>query len=367
MKVVFVVGGLPFGGIENLLFDVSKELIKRNFRFKIINISGTGSKLQEFLNAGISIINLNKNLKTLKTYRLDTAFKLRKLLKEISPNIVHSMQFSADYFSRISSLSINTKIITHIHNIKREHRIERRIFNKFLSLRTNIFLSVSKEVYRIVEKEHNLFSKPHYILYNGVDFSKFKVKTRFRLGSSFKYIVCVGRLVKQKNFDIAIKAFSLIEKELPNTKLLIVGEGNEKEKLKDLAKSLNLSNKVIFTGYRSDVPGILKQSHVLLMPSEYEGLGIAHLEAMYAGLPAVISPNVPSKEIASNCSFVVPINPKDIANAVKKLLSDENLYKELSEKAKETAKNYSIENYVNKLIDLYNGALTGKLPDRKVL
>ena len=93
------------------------------------------------------------------------------------------------------------------------------------------------------------------------------------------------------------------------------------------------------------------------MPSEYEGFGIAHLEAMYAGLPAVISPNVPSKEIASDCSFVVPINPEDIANAVKKLLTDRSLYEEFSKKAKETAKEFSIENYVDKLISLYEKIL----------
>ena len=156
MKVAYVVGGLPFGGIETLLFDMSLELKKRGFEFIIINLSGTGNKLPEFLNAEIPVINLNDNLKSIKTYRLDTSLKLRKFLKEYSPDIVHSMQFSADYFSRISSLFLPAKIVAHIHNVKQE-KTRKENSKQILSLKTDVFISVSKEVFKLVEKTHNIF------------------------------------------------------------------------------------------------------------------------------------------------------------------------------------------------------------------
>ncbi len=368
MKILYVVGGLPFGGIENLLFDIARELSKRNIDYRIINISGTGEKTEEFFRANLPVVNLGNSKKILKTYRLPTAIKLRYFIKQYKPDIIHSMQFSADYFSRIATISIkDIKIITHIHTIKKEKRIERRIFNKLLSFKTDVFLSVSKDVFKVVEKEHNLARKQHYILYNAINTKAFDTETSLNLQKGIKYIACVGRLVKQKNFDVAIKAFSLIEKNHPDTRLLIVGDGGMNKKLQQLTKDLNIYDKVIFAGYRKDVPGILKKSYMLLMPSEYEGFGIAHLEAMYAGLPAIISPFVPSKEIASECSIIAPIDPQQIAYYIEKLLTDEVLYKELSLKAKEIAKNFTIEEYVNKLLTLYSSLILNKPIENLIL
>lgn len=368
MKILFVVGGLPFGGVENLLYDVSCELLGRDVEFLIVNLSGTGEKIKEFVKADIPVVNLGKSKKDIKTFKLKTALNLRKFIKEYQPDIVHSMHFSADYFSRLASLGFKrTKIITHIHTIRVEKRRERRLLNKLLSLKTDIFLSVSKSVFEMVEKEHNIAKKPHYILYNAVNFKKFEVGWPEGLEKGYRYLICVGRLVPLKNFDIAIKAFSLIEAKHPDVRLLVVGEGKEKQRLEKLVKDLNLTEKVIFTGYRRDVPALLKASHVFLMPSSYEGFGIAHLEAMYVGLPAIISPYVPSKEIASECSLVVPIEPSRVAEALDRLLSDEDFYRKLSIRAKGTAEKFSIENYVDKLLSLYEGVLTNRLPDRVVL
>ena len=368
MKVLFVVGGLPFGGIENLLFDIALEFLKRSVDFKIVNLSGTGEKIEEFLKAGLPVINLGISKRDIKTFKVKTAYRLRNFIRNYQPNIVHSMQFSGDYFTRVASIGLRSfKIITHIHNIKRETRVERRMFNKLLSYRTDVFLSVSKEVFEVVEKEHNVAGKPHYVLYNAINVEKFKEEGNLKLEDGAKYITCVGRLVKQKNFDVAIKAFSLIEKKHHDTRLLIVGEGKEREKLQDLAKSLGLARKVIFTGYRRDVPAILKTSYILLMPSSYEGFPITHLEAMYAGLPAIISPYVPSKEVASECSLIFPVDPRRIANALDKLLADENFYKKLSRKAVEIAQEFTIERYVDKLLNLYEDVLSENLPDKVVL
>ncbi len=368
MKVLFVVGGLPFGGIENLLFDLSLTFRKRDIEFKIVNLSGTGEKTEEFLQAQLPVVKLGKSKKDIKTYKVKTILKLRDLIKDYQPKIVHSMQFSGDYFSRVASIGLNGfKIITHIHNIKKEARAERRLINKILSFKTDAFLSVSKEVFNVVEKEHNIAKKPHYILYNAINPERLKEGDKPEFEKGKKYIVCVGRLVKQKNFDIAIRAFSLIEKNFPNLRLVIVGEGKEREKLKALARGLKIERKIIFTGYRKNVFPILKSSHIFLMPSSYEGFGIAHLEAMYAGLPAVISPYVPSKEIAYDCSLIVPIDSKEIANAISKLLSDSGLYKRLSQKAKETAQQFTIERYTDKLLNFYESILSEELPEKLVL
>ncbi len=367
MKIAYVVGGLPFGGIENSLLNVALELKRRNVQFVIVNLSGTGDKLPEFYEKGIPVRNVCNDLRHIKTFRLDTALKLRRFFKEYSPEIIHSTQFPADYFSRISTIGLKTHIVTHIRSVRVEKRLERRIFNRILSLKTDVFISDSEAVYEMVEKEHNVFNKPHYVLYNAINPSDFEGESNLALEKDKRYLVCVGRLVKLKNFDVVIKAFSLVHSKFPDLRLLIIGEGKERKNLENLVKSLGINGKVIFTGYRTDVPRILKSCHVFLMPSDYEGFGIAHLEAMYAGLPAVISPNVPSREIASECCFISPIKPEAIAEKIEKLLVDEKTYSQFSIAARKAAQGFTIGKYVDKLLELYEGILSGNLPKRKVL
>jgi glycosyltransferase involved in cell wall biosynthesis len=367
LKTLFVVGGLPFGGIENLLFDVSLELFKRGVDFKVVNLSGTGVKLKDFKDAGIPVVNLTSSLKNIKTYRLDTWYKLLKLLRAENPNIVHTMHFSADYFARLAACFCKkVKVITHIHTVKKEKRLERRAINKLLSWRTNLFLSVSKSVFNMVEKEHNLFKRPHYVFYNCINPNRLVPKETLPILQGKINFVCLGRLVKLKRFDVAIKAFKRVVSRFPSAQLVIVGEGGERGRLESLVERLSLRGKVLFLGYRKDVASILAQSYALLVPSEYEGLSIAHLEAAYFGLPAIVTPAVPSREILGSASFVVPPEPSAFAREMVKLIENLELYRRLSEEAKRVASRYVVERYVSAMLELYDALLSDKLPEREV-
>ena len=347
MKTLFVVGGLPFGGIENLLFDISKELLKRNFPFKVVNLSGTGQKVVEFKEAGIPLINLESSLKAIKTFRLKTAFKLRRLIESEKAEIVHTMQFPADYFARVALINDrHRKVITHIHTVRKEKRVERKIFNRFLSIRTDVFLAVSKDVRKVVEKEHNFFRKPSYIFYNAVNYKKLEAQLRKPVISNIlkgkKVFITVGRLVKLKRIDLAIRALALIEKKYPDAVLAVIGDGKERQNLERLAQNLNLKEKVFFFGYQKEIAPFLSKAFALLMPSEHEGLPVSHLEAAYFGLPAIISPFVPSRELLSDASLVAGLSPEEIAKKMERLLIDKVLYRELSDNARKTAMLYSI-------------------------
>ncbi|WP_457754853.1 glycosyltransferase [Thermovibrio ammonificans] len=370
MRILYVVGGLPFGGIENLLFDICRRLQELGVRFKVVNLSGTGQKLPEFIEARIPIVNLGSRLKDIKTFSLPTAVRLKRLVEEEGASVVHSMQFSGDYFSRLALLfNRGVKVVTHIHNIKREKRFERRLFNRLLSYRTDAFLSVSKAVYDYVEREHNLFKRPNYVFYNCINPERLKPRPSPELAflKGKRVFLCLGRLVPQKRYDVAIRALKLISGKHPDAVLAVVGEGGEMDRLKELTRSLSLEGRVFFLGYRKDVASVLSLSYALLVPSEYEGLSIAHLEAAYFGLPAVITPAVPSKEILSEASIVVPSEVDSFARAMDRLLSEPKLYFELSERARAVASGLTVDRYVGRLLNFYDSLLSGKLPRERVL
>ncbi|MFP4657252.1 MAG: glycosyltransferase family 4 protein, partial [Desulfonatronovibrionaceae bacterium] len=115
-----------------------------------------------------------------------------------------------------------------------------------------------------------------------------------------------------------------------------------------------IEKNVEFMGYREDVPNILPFANLIVMPSEYEGFGIAFLEAMHCGVPGILSKDTPIIEIAKECSLVTDTTPEDISQKIIKFLTDEKFYNQCSQKAREIAAQHTVENYVPNLLEIYN-------------
>ena len=101
----------------------------------------------------------------------------------------------------------------------------------------------------------------------------------------------MGRLVKQKQVDLVINSFFELKKKQKKVKLLIVGDGPEKQKLKELTFRLNLSKNIIFIKHQNKVGEVIKLIDIFCMNSKFEGLGLIMLEAMYFSKP-IIAPSI---------------------------------------------------------------------------
>ena len=361
IKIAYVVGGLPFGGVENWLFDVAVRMKNsKTYTCRIFNVSGTGLKVPEFQNAELDVINIGNGKSSASSHRLDTAFCLRKELKKYSPNIIHTMHNSGDYFGRIASIGLNIPVLTHIHNIKREKKLGRRFFNKILSYLTSGYISVSKAVEVVVDSDHNFFKKDKFILYNGIDTSRYEIEKydlREKYGLSGHIVIGVGRYVTQKNFENVIRALKiLIDKEY-DVSLILVGDGSMRSVYESIIENLNLTKKVILTGYRKDVGSFLKGSDVLVMPSLYEGFPLVHLEAMYCGVPAVVSHVVPSLEVCEEASLICGFSPESISSQISILINDSALRQHKKQVGRRIVKDYTIECCMERLFDIYSQIL----------
>jgi glycosyltransferase involved in cell wall biosynthesis len=363
IRVAYVIGGLPFGGVENWLYDLGLAFQDDpDVEAHIINVSGTGRKTREFFDAGLHVVCTSDSKKVLKTQRLSTASNVRKELVRIRPHIVHTLQFSGDYFGRLAAWGLGVPVITHIRNVKSERKLHRRLINKLLSFRTDLYLSVSKAALETIRREHNLARRPMQVLYNAVDPDKLDVPAhdlQALFGLDGPVILGVGRLVAQKNFDKLLRAFALVLKDIPDAGLVILGDGPLRDDLEQLKSQLGLDGRAVLAGYRpnSEVPRFLRAATLLAMPSDYEGLPVTHVEAMFCGLPAVISEHVPSIEIASECSLVCTTEPESIAARLVELLSNPSRCTEMSVSAKRLAEKYTMTRYVARLKDVYRNLL----------
>ena len=114
-----------------------------------------------------------------------------------------------------------------------------------------------------------------------------------------KYIlISIGRLHFQKNQKFAVDVMAELVPEMPDARLVLVGQGEDEDMLREYVREKGLENEVYFTGVVTDIPGWLGAADFFLFPSVFEGLGIAGLEAQAAGLPTLASADVIPKDIA---------------------------------------------------------------------
>lgn len=363
LRVAYVIGGLPFGGVENWLYDLGLALKNDpEVEAHIINVSGTGQKTPEFFAAGLDITCTAADKAALKTQSLGTVLAVRRELRRIRPHIVHTLQFTGDYFGRLAAWGLGAKVITHIRNVKSERALRRRLINRLLSFRTDLYLSVSKAAAGTIEREHNLAGRPVRVLYNAVNPDKLNVAPHdfaALFGLDGPVVLGVGRLVEQKNFHKLIAAFRLVLERVPGAGLIIVGDGPERERLERLAADPALRGRAVLAGYRenAEIPRFLRAASLLAMPSDYEGLPVTHVEALFCGLPAVISEHVPSIEVAPDCSLVCSTDVPDIAAKLTTLLTDGELRRGMGERALLRAQDLTMELYVRRLKAVYRDLL----------
>lgn len=146
-------------------------------------------------------------------------------------------------------------------------------------------------------------------IHNGVDLNVYKydeenrrkVRREFGIADEQLVIGHIGRFNQQKNHKFLIEVFSEVLKQKPNALLMLVGDGEKKNEIKEQIKSLDIEESVIFTGIRSDVPALLSAMDVFVFPSFYEGMPNTVIEAQATGLPCVISDTITEEAGITEC------------------------------------------------------------------
>ncbi|APC41948.1 glycosyltransferase family 4 protein [Clostridium estertheticum] len=173
-------------------------------------------------------------------------------------------------------------------------------------------------------------------------------------------LISVGQLSKRKNQEVIIKAIAGIQDK--NVKLLICGLGEFEEYLKNLTKQLHLEDRVVIAGYRSDVKELLYVADCFVFPSYQEGLPVALMEAMAAGLPVVCSKirgNTDLIEDGEGGYLVEPDDVEGFASAINKLYTDKEICNDMKKYNTKNITYFSYDNVKSQMIRIYGGISDG--------
>lgn len=368
-SVLIITATLNFGGAERIVVDSAKALRKSGkYRPIVCSLFGGGDMEKEVRDAGIEHFFLNlKNAKNI----VPNLIAARRIIKKIKPDIMHTHQLASDFYGSVGAINLNIPVVSHVHNPDMPQPLSRKIARYVLSRWfIDYFILTIENNYDWFEKNIPLAKEKTSILHNAIDpenlslpegFSKEKTRAELNIPKKNFIVGSVGRMAREKGYDLLLSAFEKILKNRPDTSLILVGDGPESENLKDMARKLNVSDKVVFAGYRKDTAKWISIFDVFAVSSKMESFSLVSLEAMYLGAPLIITDRLMSKNILSRAAMVVPCSEKDMEKGIVKLMENPNLRKELSEKEKKLAREeFSMDSYAGKLEKIYGAVLENK-------
>jgi glycosyltransferase involved in cell wall biosynthesis len=313
IKIVHIIPTLDMGGAERLLVDIVKNLDKDTFSVSVVCLKRFGSWGIELKKQGI-VLSLAGGGKHFGFFNF---LNLLKILKEAKPDIVHTHLFGADVFGVLAAKLVGTKaIVSTEHNLNyQEGTLKRFVKNKTMTFVQKI-VAVSEAVKKYVVLSENISEDKVTVIFNGVELEKFLNKERKYPKKNEVIIGSLGRLTEQKGFDFLVKSMTLLKDE--KVRCLVAGEGKNREKLEKQIEKESLTNKIKFLGWQQDTKKFLSLLDIFILPSRWEGFGIAILEAGLSGLPVIASKVDGIKEI--------------IEDGVDGLLFEKGDFNELAEK-----------------------------------
>jgi len=357
------------GGIETYTYDVSKELVKRKNDVWVI-VSNEKNIFSFEKIKGIKVIRLPMLFQFIRGFLTPPLFNY---IKKIKPQIIHLNVPNPWFEFNVLLYCIfnpNKKIIITYHSDIINYTIVHRFFNFFRYFM--LFPLLKFYTFKIIATSNDYAESSIFLRYSKnkleimpipIDLKNFEPEKL--QNKKIKKIFFVGRLVKYKGVEYLIKAAFLLSKKRHDFKVIIIGDGPLKYKLKKMTKELNLEKMIIFTGKVSNgrLKNMMKKEcDIFVLPSIYrsEALGLALVEAMALEKP-VISTKIKGSGInfvnINNVTGLVvePQNHEQLADAIEKLLNDYELRKKFGKNGrKRVFKFFNLNKYIQKLTRIYD-------------
>jgi N-acetyl-alpha-D-glucosaminyl L-malate synthase BshA len=348
------------GGAEIATYNIAKYLAKRGHEVHIITSSESGILNQEQQNFYIHTIKRGK----VRFIRfLPFLIRILAVLRKIKPDIIHAQTigmgivgFLAKKFFKIPYIVYGRGSEVYL-SWPLKNQVSKLVFRH-----ADAVIALTEDMKKLLQRFCN---REVYVIPNGIELDRFsnlpkkeEVLSKIGIDKQENVIIFVGRLCYVKGVKYLIQAMNIITKENRKVKLLIIGDGEERQNLENFVKELNLENNVIFLGnfHNEKIPEYMSASDIFVLPSLSEGFPVVILEAMACGLP-IVATNVGGipyiiKE-RENGFLVMPKNAEQIAEKVLYLIENKNILKEISENNKERVKDYNLNNVVEKLEKIY--------------
>jgi glycosyltransferase involved in cell wall biosynthesis len=287
LNIVELVNSLDTGGAERMAASLALHLQSRGASVRIVCLRDLGNMpipLETFQKAGVELVALLKA----DGFSATTLRTLAGHIREWKTDVVHTHNPLVNHYGAMAARLGGARVaVSTIHGIS---TLDMPGWAKGLfwasCLITDRLVGVCPVVRETLRSRYVLPTKKTIVINNGIELARF-LSVKPRLADGRFVFGTVGRLVPVKDHRRLLEAFAIVLSTHPHCRLEILGEGELKEELEEHARALGVSESVCFRGFSREIPEFLSQLDVFVMSSLSEGLPLAVLEAMAAGLPIV--------------------------------------------------------------------------------
>ena len=363
-----VVLTLDVGGLENGVVNLINGLDRQRFESHLCCIKHFGALVTRLQPPPAALFEF----KHYGGYRPGIIWRLAATMRKQRIDVVHTRNFKSFVFGFIAAKLAGVPVIIHSeHGRDYPFAPWNMRLQKLLSRRTDAVVALSQNLKQSLIRYVGIAGSKLTTICNGVDTSRFTtgdrnaVKIALGLHADDRLVGSVGRLVSVKNHRDLIHAMAPLIKSDNRLKLMLVGDGPERESLRTQARALGIADHVMFTGVRDDIPRLLQAMDVFALTSRNEGISNTLLEAMASGLPVVASDVGGNGEIvaADVAGFLYPAGdvPRLMA-LIERLLHDSELRATMGRHARQhVLDHYSIDVMIDNYAQLYTRCLAAKL------
>lgn len=351
MKILHVITSLRTGGAEKLMVDMLPRMKALGVEVDLCVFDGVRTPFYEELESrGVKIIPLGHSV-----YSLVNVWGLLKLMRKY--DVVHTHNTPAQLCAAIANLFVQTRLITTEHSTNNRRRGKKWLkpLDKWLYRSFEKIVCVS-EVAALHIKDYVGEESIYTItIPNGICISEFEQaeesKELLRDYGDCKKCVMVAGFRYEKDQKTLIRAYCSLPE---NHHLFLVGDGEKRQELEELIKSLRLESRIHLLGIRKDVKELLKAADVIVMSSHREGLSLSSLEGMASGRPFIASDVEGLRDIVGGYGVLFPHeDAQALAREIRKLCEDGGYCKEVVKRCQERARMFDIGVMVERYMDLY--------------
>lgn len=340
MKLLFLTPTAIFSGGEHITLGIAAAMRERGHQVTYCGLEGPVRKFVE--SAGVPFVPLTNF----------TPWAVRDLVRKLQPDIIHAMDFRASLYAALSGIPF----VAHLHN--NPPWLQRYGANSlamlFFGRRARKILIVSKSVLEDYVFSKAIESKTR-ILGNAVDVQSVREQSQSGSFEAAYDLGFMGRLVEQKQPLVFIDIVARLRGLYPALRALLIGEGELRSEVKATIVARNLKNCITLAGFMPNPFPALAGCKIIIMPSAWEGFGLAAVESMALGKPVLAAPVGGLKDIVDERCGKLCATVAEFVDEAVTLLTNPKHYLEKSRAAKERAERYADSTrYYDRIEAMYN-------------
>lgn len=360
-RILHVLHAYRPGGMENMIAQMACRLPDHEFHVGICSLT-TSNGFRSRLPERTQLFELNKP----PGVDLKTVYKLRKLIKQFQPTVVHSHNWDGLLYSCAALTGLNLSLLhgEHAQFYTWERTSWRQLVRRILYSRCDVVHTVSKGQADELISLGLLSTKNLKVIQNGVDTDRFSPQDRlvarkeFRLPNEAFILGMVARCIEDKRHHLLLAAFEDLAPTMPNLWLAFAGSGGNIEgRILEIIRGHKYKDRIVWLGHQDNMPAIYNSFDLLVLPSTTEGMSNVCLEAMACGLPILVHDACGVDELINDNhnGFIKKMHhSEDLSKAISSLISFPEILRETGRNARITSlKSYQLKRVQEDYADVY--------------